>query len=76
MPDTFPIEKSVKMPVITRGAVTKYPFAAMAVGDSFAVTVSDKAARQAAYQWRVTHDKSRRFSVQKTPDGYRCWRVA
>jgi hypothetical protein len=78
MQETFTIKKSVPMPVGGPGDTgkTKYPFSEMGVGDSFAVSVSACSVRSAMRYWRSTHDFSRQFSVRKTPDGYRCWRVA
>ena len=78
MPETFPIEKNVPMP-LTVGqnfGETKYPFAEMEVGDSFALIKSLETVRQAARNWSLSTGSSFRFSLRKTPDGFRCWRVA
>jgi hypothetical protein len=64
------VEKNVPLPVI-------YPFAKMAVGDSFAVPpdVKRSAVAVAAMRYGVTH--GRKFTVRQMPDRtYRCWRIA
>ena len=78
MPETFHIEKNVTMALADRpnSGETKYPFAEMEVGDSFALISSSTTTRQAARHWRLTTGSIFRFSFRKTPDGYRCWRVA
>jgi hypothetical protein len=53
----------------------KYPWMEMEVGQSFLVPAETKlpAIRRLATMRRPD---GRRFSVRKTPDGYRCWRIA
>ena len=72
----FKIEQNVAIPRGGRPGSLKYPFAEMKPGDSFLLngaphaSVGVSAARFAAQQsppWP--------FSVLKTPDGFRCWRV-
>jgi hypothetical protein len=53
---------------------TKYPFRDMAAGDSFLVSEKDSlSARAASRQFGKRHGQ--KFSVRKTPTGYRCWRL-
>ena len=74
----FTIEKNVPIPVGGKGVSgqTKYPFSEMKIGDSFAVSCVPSTVISAARNWRNTHNSSCKFSVRKTPDGCRCWRVA
>jgi hypothetical protein len=65
------IEKNVPRPV----RFPEFPFAEMAVGDSFAVpsNVSHASMRQHIQRFKV--NRTERFSLLKTDNGYRCWRV-
>lgn len=69
----FNIEKSVPIP--TCYGSRKYPFDQMKPGDSFLIngTVSPDTIRQASVSFGRTHDQ--KFSVRKTPEGHRCWRI-
>jgi hypothetical protein len=83
MTAAFEVEKGVPIPKqrARREGGTKYPFAEMEVGDSFAVGfVSEKvltAIRQASVRFVKERHPDRKFSFRKLEDGsYRCWRVA
>ena len=65
----LPIDKNVPLP-------KKYPFAQMAVGDSFLVPLGTSrfAVGQAAKRYGVEHGV--KFTVRQMPDGsFRCWRL-
>ena len=78
MPE-FTIEKNVPRPkrISPKKGQTKYPFSTMDLDDSFPVGASNVAVLNARAAWYRNNPKSpARFSVRKTPDGCRCWRVA
>lgn len=64
------LEKNIPLP-----GPSKYPFATMEVGDSFAVK-GDEAfkARASAYQYGRRFNQ--KYSVRKNGVGYRIWRTA
>lgn len=70
----FKIEKNVPRPHYN--AHGKYPFKDMEVGDSFLINDNTKyqAVGNAASVFGKIH--KRKFSIRKTPEGHRCWRVA
>jgi hypothetical protein len=72
----FKIEKNI--PVAPRGgSSTVYPFGQMEPGDSFLILGDEIAvhrARCAASWWAKRKNQS--FAVRKTPEGFRCWRIA
>jgi len=73
MPDDIRVEKGVPMPSAN---VAKYPWRQMEIGDSFLFpedVSGDTASNNAAAASKRLAPK--RFSVRKTQDGYRCWRV-
>ena len=78
MSETITIDKDVPQPTARNGhhGQSKYPFAEMKVGDSFAGIGTATAVRSAFVYWTRRHDKSRKFSVHATATGCRCWRVA
>ena len=90
MTQTLQIEKGVPMPAPARGGRKGiYPFAAMAVGDSFAVPLKGECSSQGhdkamatvarcASSWSRRHDYVHKFSVRTVRDEgvVRCWRVA
>lgn len=67
--------------VIEKGIPMKqslvYPFGKMAVGDSFLVSDPEKrrSCSAAASKFARKLKNTVSFSVYKTHDGYRCWRV-
>jgi hypothetical protein len=67
------IDRNVDMPDKRDGAGRKYPWVEMKIGDSFLfpahVTAPHSMAIHAARRYE------RKFSVRKTAEGYRCWRV-
>lgn len=72
---TFKVEKNVPCPV-KGGCTIKYPFASMEVGDSFLINgdVAHNKVANAGYSFG--RGRNWRFRTQKTPEGYRCWRIA
>lgn len=74
----FKVEKKIEMPPLgIYGRRLKYPFHKMNVGDSFLCgDSSQNAVRSAAAQYGYRESNGAKFSVRKTPDGYRCWRIA
>jgi len=69
----YVIDKNV--PVPTRSPYSKYPFGAMAVGDSFFYPgPTSEYVRNAAHHWGKNNGA--KFSVRKDDGGYRCWRIA
>ena len=81
VPQPFPIERGIPAPRLSR--YRKYPFADMAVGDSFFVPgVQPRLLRSAARGW-VTYNLERdgiafavRKSVANGVSGVRVWRVS
>lgn len=90
----FVIQSNIPLPPRTYGpgASAKYPFAAMRVGDSFAVSIADYNSRgktpatvdrvqgtlmNCAYTYARSHDRRAKFSTRKISDTtVRIWRVA
>jgi hypothetical protein len=64
----IPIDKGIPLP-------EKFPFERMDVGDSFLVpqdisrSTVNVAATRYGEKWRM------KFTVRKTPEGLRCWRI-
>lgn len=52
-----------------------YPFASMEVGDSFLV-VPDRLRSTRVLASLFGQGSGRKFTVRKTPEGHRCWRIA
>ena len=78
---TFKIEKRIPIPTPKKTGYGSYPFADMKVGDSFFVPSSDtfretrlRVASAASY-YGLRHPGIK-FSLRKTDDGIRVWRVA
>lgn len=71
---TFKIEQGVPHPAHQS---IKYPFAEMSVGDSFLINgdASHQKVATAAQKYGLAQGRNWKFSVRKTPDGYRCWRT-
>jgi hypothetical protein len=63
------IEKNIPLPI-------KYPFAQMEVGDSFLLPEGMKRNAASVAAMRYGNPLGRRFTIRKTPEGFRCWRVA
>lgn len=76
---SFVIEKDVPIVPKRKGRVSMYPFEAMDVGDSFAISDEKTYSnvRYSAIYWSCKDD--RRWVVRKTPDEddvyARCWRT-
>jgi hypothetical protein len=63
------IESGIPMPA-------KFPFAEMKVGDSFLVPEGMNKSTVAVYANRYAKKTGyAKFTVRKTAEGYRCWRI-
>jgi len=73
---TIVVEKSIQHPGGVRRGWGRYPWETMEVGDSFLVPedVAIDSARSGATIAGRKHN--RKFSIRKTDNGYRCWRIA
>ncbi len=76
----FVIEPAIPIPAQRAGSF-RYPFPAMAIGDSFLNKTEegeDRAsnAYRAARLWGARQEPPRKFSIRKVPDGWRLWRIA
>ena len=70
----FQIESNVPVPV-KRGKPSKYPFAQMAVGDSFFAAGVSRG-RVGASAWTASKKYGHRYTTQAERDGTRVWRIA
>jgi hypothetical protein len=75
----FVVEPGVPIPTQRAGSF-RYPFPAMAIGDSFLLPQTDgedraRNAYRAARLWGARQEPSRRFSIRRVPDGWRLWRT-
>jgi hypothetical protein len=71
----YQIEDDIPVPEIGRGRKRRYPFRDMAVSQSFVVADASRSAINAAAR-RVTRELGWQFTVHKTRQGFRVWRVA
>jgi hypothetical protein len=55
---------------------TRWPFDSMEIGDSFLIPSQTKSSTVSAAARFHSKIKGTKFSVRKTPDGHRCWRIA
>jgi hypothetical protein len=62
------IESGIPMPA-------KFPFAEMKVGDSFLVPESTSRNVVTVYARRHAIKTGMKFTIRKTSEGYRCWRI-
>ena len=75
------IDKGVPMKIGRMGHHKSYPWDDMDVGDSFLLPSdlspqsSYSVARDANLRG-IGNGTNRKFKVSKTPEGYRCWRIA
>ena len=75
---SYTIESGIPMPKRTAGrSGSKYPFADMEVGESFAVPGDVKAAtiRSAVGAFAKRNPEVGKFAVRGTDDGLRVWRT-
>lgn len=56
--------------------LTRYPFARMAVGDSFFVAASDLPASGPAVLRSSARNRGFKAAIRAEGDGFRCWRIA
>lgn len=83
---TITIEKNIPLPERVWGAhgrPSKYPFAQMEVGDSFAITAIEQPAEKlrnnignCAIKWTQKNAPERKFSTRVTGGTVRIWRTA
>ena len=65
---TIKIESNIPMP-------TRFPFADMKVGDSFLAPEGTNKSLVAVYASRHAKKTGTKFTVRRTPEGIRCWRI-
>ena len=75
----FVIEAGVPIPAQRAGSF-RYPFPAMAIGDSFLSPHDDgedraRNAYRAARLWGARQQPPRSFSIRRVTDGWRLWRT-
>lgn len=76
VPEIVRIDKNVPMPQpAPRGRPNRYPWKNMEVGDSFLFPKGIALAACRTMAWDAGRKLKRKFSVMKTSDGTRCWRV-
>lgn len=73
------IDKNIEMPDRPGsggGSYPKYPWKTMDIGDSFLfpAEMKEQSVRSLPYEAGKTH--GRKFTVRKTEEGFRCWRIA
>lgn len=69
------IDKDIPVPEQKPGGgARKYPWLEMDVGDSF--IFPDKRANAHANAWHASIRYGRKFSVRRTPEGLRIWRIS
>jgi len=75
--ETMKIEKGISMPYSAIADGTRYPFKKMDIGDSFLIpeNMQPGAVRYSCYQFIHREQKNWKFSVRKTHEGHRCWRI-
>lgn len=73
----FKIESDVPTPPPGLASWLNWPFANMKVGDSFLVgeDVRLTARCRGAASYFCRRNEGTKFSIRKTPEGFRCWRV-
>ena len=73
----YEIEVGIEYPLVIRGKQSKYPFAGMKVGDSFAFPLDQLKAVRSATATYAGRKPGAKFSVlSKGLTEGRCWRVA
>jgi hypothetical protein len=71
---TITIDESVPF---SEGLVTsKYPFKDLKVGQSFLLPLGGSVGTVRGIASQQHRESDKRFTIRKTPDGYRCWRTA
>lgn len=63
------VDKNIPFPT------SRYPFGDMEVGDSFLLPTEVRRASVHSLAIRFGRDKGIKFSIRKTPEGFRCWRI-
>lgn len=74
MSEDFKIESGIQ--IVRPGKWRKYPFNEMKPGDSFLLNGSGNRNLIAGAASAFGKVHGQKFSVRKTAEGYRCWRVS
>ncbi len=71
------IEKGIPCPYSAKADGLKYPFKEMKVGDSFLLSqeMNPMSVRNCYFQFLYREKLGWKFTVKKTIEGYRCWRL-
>jgi len=71
------IDEGIPCPYSVRVDGLNYPFRDMRIGDSFLIPEETNPVnvRMAAFQFSRRGNLGWRFTVRKTKQGYRCWRM-
>ena len=69
------IESDIPLPSSLAGRPKKYPFSEMNVGDSFVIQSRSERDSISGIVSRLSKKNGTKFTVRKTADGYRCWRI-
>lgn len=72
----FVVEKNIPVPARYGSMKTNYPVDAMGIGDSFLLNTTSNKDAQTCRTLLNHKCGPGKFAIRKTPDGYRCWRVA
>ena len=76
MLDDYKIESDVPVPENTSGRSSKYPWADMKIGDSFAFDKGSlQSLRNSAWSYTKRHNGVRFVFRQMGTDMWRCWKV-
>ena len=73
----YKIEKGIRITSIPKKEHSKYPFKDMEVNDSFFIPEKDltRSKIQSAVTYYSLKHPERRFTVRRTEDGCRIWRI-
>lgn len=72
----FKIDSDVPAPSSLPGR-RRYPFGEMKVGDSFLIAdgLDYNRIANSAHSFARANSRGWKFSIRKTPEGHRCWRI-
>jgi hypothetical protein len=71
------IDRNIPVPAECGKKNRLYPFGKMEPGDSFLINGFDpNRVRSAALSFGKAKSPKQKFSIRKTPEGHRCWRVS
>jgi hypothetical protein len=72
----FTVQRGKPLPPAKGWRITRYPFATMAIGDSFFVAADQLPASGPAVLRVAARGRGMRAAVRTEGDGFRCWRIA